>query len=639
MEKRGYGTWPGRLSAADVAAGGLRFSGLARCETGLAWIEGRPDEGGRCVVVVWDGKGAPRDILPPPYSARSRVNEYGGGAMWIDEDALVFVNDADQDLYRIDAQGGIDRLTDMPGWRFADGNAQNGQSFAVAEIHESDGLPQTCLCAVDHATGEARIVAEGRDFYAAPRLSPDGDALVWLAWDLPFMPWQAAELWWAPVNHDGGLGPARLIGGGLNRAAFQPAWSADGVLHCVLEGRDGGRLCRWEETGWQVVGDVPGEAGRPQWTFDIRSYALRGAEGLAVMPFVEGKLRLALVDASGGVEMPETGFIEIDMMTSFDGKIAGVLAFPDRPQAIAVVDTDRPSAPTIIRPSGAFDLPDGDVSDGTLKRFETGDGPVYGLYYPPQSASFAGLSGEAPPMVISAHGGPTSYAGRGFAAKIQFWTQRGFAYLDVDYRGSVGYGPAYRRALDGQMGIVDIGDTVAAARAAAEAGLADPARLMVSGGSAGGYVVLGALAFHDVFRAGCSKYGIGDLKVLADTTHKFEAGYLDTLLGLTGDPSHDTAILRDRSPIHAVGQITAPVLLLQGLDDKVVPPDQSRDMADALKANGNPVALVEFEGEGHGFRRAETVIAALELEYAFYCAILGLAPAESLPDLEIANWP
>ncbi|MCB1490437.1 MAG: S9 family peptidase [Rhodobiaceae bacterium] len=637
MTRIPYGNWPGRLSAGDVAAGGLRFGGLALMGGDLIWSEGRPAEGGRLAIVRADADGGLADILPDPYSARSRVNEYGGGALWPDGDGLAFVNDADQDVYRLAADGTVTRLTNKPGWRFADGTTVGALRIAVAEIERDGGHPKTVLCAIGET--DVEIVAEGRDFYAAPRLSPDGSQLVFLTWDLPWMPWQTAELWLAPVV-DGGIGPARLIGGGMNRAAFQPAWSADGVLHCVLENGGGSHLCKWTPTGWEPALETDGEAGRPQWTFDIRSYALLPDGSPIVVTIDDGAIAIKADTAGGKGLVLDAGISDFGAPVALpNGRVAGFTARPGEPEAVEIIDPAKPSVRTCLKASGDIVLNDADISVGELKRFETEAGVVHALYYPPKRAGCAAPEGERPPMLVSAHGGPTSYAGRGFSPKVQYWTQRGFAVLDVDYRGSFGYGPAYRRALDGQMGLVDIGDTVLAARAAAEVGLADPDRLLISGGSAGGYVVLGALAFRDVFRAGCSKYGIGDLKVLAETTHKFEAGYLDTLLGLTGDAAHDDALMAARSPLHAVDRIAAPVLLLQGLEDRVVPPEQSRDMYEALKAAGHPVALIEFEGEGHGFRRAETVIAALELEYVFYSRILGLDPADSLPDIDIANWP
>lgn len=637
---RRFGTWPASIQARDLAAGGLRFGAIVARGGGLAWVEGRPEEDGRCVVVAQDGAGGkPFDVLAPPCSARSRVNEYGGGALWSDGDGLVFVNETDQDLYRLAADGAVMRITNKPGWRFADGMSDGRMSYVVAECHGQERLPPQRLCSVDHGSGDIAVIHEGRDFYSNPRLSPDGRQLAWIAWDLPYMPWQATELWLAPVTDDG-VGPARLIGGGLNRAASQPLWSPTGVLHAVLEDRIGSRVHRWSDKGWRLAADVEGEAGRPKWVFDIRSCAILPDEDLVVLALLDGELRIFRADANGMTTALETPWRDVETVTALaDGRIAGVASRDTEPSAIEVAQTATPVAPHVIQSSDPSKHDAADISVGKLQRYDTETGSVHAIHYPPASAGFQGPAGERPPMIVSAHGGPTSYASRGFRAKVQYWTQRGFAFLDVDYRGSFGYGPAYRRALDGEMGRIDIEDTVAAARGAAEAGLADPERLLISGGSAGGYVVLGALAYHDVFRAGCSRYGIGDLKVLAEATHKFEAGYLDTLLGLTGDHDHDAAVFEARSPINAAGSIKAPVLLLQGLDDKVVPPEQSRDMAAALTANGNPVALVEFEGEGHGFRRAETVIAAQEVEYAFYSAILGLEPAETLPPIEIENWP
>lgn len=640
MKTMPFGTWPGALAAIDLATGGRRFGGVLTIQGLVVWMEGRPQDGGRGVLVRREEDGTIVDLTGDPYSVRSRVNEYGGGAFWAHGDGIAFINDDDQDIYLVDRKGDIRRITDNVAWRFADGTAVPGRAYALGEIARPGAHPQHVICAYDDLSGQVDTCFEGRDFFASPRLSPDGKQLAFLCWDLPYMPWQAAELWLADVLDDGTLSNARLIGGGLNRAAFQPEWSAQGQLHCILENGSGSSVYRWEESGWAIAADTNGEAGRPLWSLGSRSYAILADGRIAVAPIRDGTVDLYLTRA-GESDVRRLGakIVDVSGLTALDNShLIALTERADSPSAVEVIDLAVPDAPAVLRQSGSFDLNEEDIARPELHRFPTPEGEVWGLYYAPTFKGHHGEDGELPPMIVSAHGGPTGYAPRGFDAKTQFWTGRGFALLDVDYRGSFGYGPQYRRALDGRMGEIDIDDTIAAARAAAEMGLADPARLLISGGSAGGYVALGALAYSDVFRAGCSRYGIGDLRVLDDTTHKFEAGYLKTLLGLNGERLHDIEVFRLRSPLFSVDKITAPVLLLQGMNDKIVPYTQSRDMYDALYVKGQPVSLIEFEGEGHGFRKAETIAAALDIEYSFYCRILGLKPENPLKPLEIANW-
>jgi len=610
-----FGLWPSPLSAMAAAAGSARLGDLTAWRGRAVWTEGRPAEGGRSVIVADTAQG-PRDVLPAPYSARSKVHEYGGGALITGDGRLLFVNSDDQDIYEI-ADGDIVRITDAPDHRFADGVLDPGGTIiAVAERDRGGRHPENLLVAVG-GDGGVRPLVRGQDFYAAPRLSPDGGQIAWLAWNLPDMPWQGAVLWqgrWDGTR----VGDARPLTA-AGEIAFQPMWSAGGILHAVIE-RDGeSAVWRCADDGWERASTLSGEWLRPLWSLGERSYWLRGeAVGGLVM-----EVGAPVLAWPGRKERAAPGG---DIAALANPLLAGdaVVAIAHHHHAAPAVVVLDPSGET-RRLSGAGPAPaEGLVSIGQPVVAERAGGRVHALYYPPCNSGCRGPAGEAPPMIVSAHGGPTGQADRGLKFKIQFWTSRGFAFLDVDYRGSTGYGAAYRGALDGEWGIADADDLAAAALEMAARGLADPARLLASGSSAGGYSVLQALVRHDCFAAGTSIYGIGDPQALMRTTHKFEAGYFDRLFGLQGGAD----IQAGRIPQLNAGAISCPMLFLQGTEDRVVPPEQSRAMAGVLKAAGRRVALRMFEGEAHGFRRAETVSAALQTEHAFYLEVLGMgAPA------------
>ncbi|MGE0232950.1 MAG: prolyl oligopeptidase family serine peptidase [Flavobacteriaceae bacterium] len=568
-------------------------------------------EGGRGVVVAGMDDG-PHDLIPAPYSARSRVHEYGGGALFAGAGRLFFVNADDEDIYEI-AGSDVRRITQAPEYRFADGAVDDaGTIVAVAEQAESGHYPRNLLVSID-GRGNVSPIAQGADFYAAPRLSPDGRWLAWLCWNLPHMPWEGAALWLGRREEGGIVDAQRLTD--ADDIAFQPEWSSGGVLHAVIE-RDGqSAVYAHAEGRWTRTGKIEGEWLRPLWSLGERSFMLDG-EAVGGIVLRDGEPMLAAPGERIAATMP--------------GDIAGA-ANPCRIGGeTVVIATRHHGAPAIIAIGDKGEtrlcgdagkaLPTGLVSVARRLDIDAGGGLLHALYYPPANPAHKGPGGALPPLIVSAHGGPTGQADRGLKFKIQFWTSRGFAFLDVDYRGSSGYGAPYRKALDGNWGILDADDLAAAALGTAERGLADPARLVCSGSSAGGYSVLQALVRHDCFAAGTSIYGIGDPRALMATTHKFEAGYFDSLFGLSGG----AAIPTDRIPLLHADAISCPMLFLQGTEDRVVAPEQSRAMAGVLKAAGRRVALRMFEGEAHGFRRGDTVSAALKTEYAFYLEVLGI---------------
>ena len=643
MDKRTqpFGTWASPISADLVAGKSLRLGQVQSVGRDLYWSEGRPADGGRITIVHRDGDGVLVDLLPPPYSARSSVHEYGGGELLATGEGIFFVNADDQDIYVVRPDGAIERITEKDGWRFSDLclDEANRRLIGVAEIHrqDHDPEPENVLAAISlqpGQSGQVERLADGKDFYGCPRVSPDGAKLAWLEWSLPHMPWEDAALKVADLQ-SGTLNKLQEVAGGDGTAVFQPTWAADGTLYFVWDRSGWGNLYRLKGEEPQCVCAHDAEFGLPLWALGARSFACLTDGRLFVTYFEEGRSKSALLDPhSGKLSALETGLSNVYGPTVLDGEIAAQITADTEAPAIGLISPD--GAVNIIRRSAEFDLAPQAFSSGEILKLEGKNGrAVWALYYPPASVDRQGPDGSAPPMLVSAHGGPTGMADRGLKLKVQYWTSRGFAYLDVDYAGSWGYGRTYREALNGQWGVADVEDVIAATEAAVAKGLADPAKLVISGGSAGGYTVLCALAFHDLYGAGASYYGVADLEKLLALTHKFESGYL---YALTGTESGATdAVFKARSPLEHADQISAPAIFFQGDKDFVVPPTQSRDMAASLEGRGVPVAYFEFAGEGHGFRAADTLARCLQAEYAFYAKVLHLEPEEELSAIEIKN--
>ncbi len=623
-----YGAWVSPLAAATVAAAGLRLGAVAVDGHDIYWLEGRPIEGGRNVLVRRTADGTLEDVTPREVNVRTRVHEYGGGAYAVAHGSVYFVNFRDQRVYRMEHAGVAEPLTPEGECFYADFAVDRArrQLVCVREDHTGTGEPVNALVRIP-LTGELSAgepIASGYDFYSTPRFSPDGSQLAWLAWRHPQMPWDGTELWVADVAADGSLDRARHVAGSAAESVYQPGWSPDGTLYFVSD-RDGWwKLYRLRGASIDpVVRNPPPDAefGRPQWVFGSATWVFADPDRLVAAYTRGGRWRLATVHVHTGLltDVP-ADLAPLEWMAATPEHVVLVGGSPDRPDAVVRLDLTRFYAEE-LRSSSGVEVDPGYVSTPEAIEFPTEEArTAHAFYYAPRNKSFVAPRGERPPLIVIGHGGPTTAARATFDLAVQFWTSRGFAVADVNYSGSSGYGREYRQRLNGEWGVLDVADIVNVARYLVTQGKADVRRLVVRGGSAGGYTSLAALTFYPgVFRAGASYYGISDVEVLVHDTHKFEARYLDTLIG-PYPAMRDT--YRARSPIHHVDRLACALILFQGLEDKVVPPNQSQMMADAVRAKGLPVEYLTFEGEQHGFRRADTIVRALEAELAFYQRVL-----------------
>lgn len=605
------------------------------------WIEARPAEDGRMVVVRGDPFTSPTDVTPAGFSVRTKVHEYGGGEYCVHRGTLYFSNFDDQRLYRQeDGADPVPITAETAGrHRYADARvtADGSLLLCVRERHDDDDVINE-LVAVPTGGGEVRTIVGGHDFFAAPRISPDGTALAWLAWDHPRMPWDGTELWLADLGPDGSVTDARVVTGGADESIFQPSWSPSNELHFVSDRTGWWNLYRLRDGATDALCPMQAEFGWPAWGFGASMYAFL-ADGRIVCEYSsDGLQHLAVLDPGSGelldLDLPYTA-IDYPYLCTEGSQVAFVGGGPAIPTAVVTVDFGS-RAVEVLRQSEHVTIDPDSLSVPRAVEFPTEGGlTAWAHFYPPANAGCAGPQGELPPLVVMSHGGPTSESTQAFDLRSQFFTTRGFAVVDVNYGGSTGYGRDYRRRLNGSWGVVDTMDCINAARYLAAEGLVDGDRLVIRGGSAGGYTTLCALVFSDDFAAGASYYGLADLEPFATGgTHKFESRYLDSLVG----PYPETAErYRARSPIHFADMLSCPVILLQGLEDEVVPPRQAEIMVEALEAKGLPYAYLPFEGEQHGFRRAENIQAAFEAELSFYAQVLGFELGDPVPTLAIRN--
>lgn len=649
-----FGSWPSPISAEMASAGGVRLDSPRVDGDDRYWLEGRPAEQGRVVLVRRSVDGTVADVTPPPFSVRTRVHEYGGGAYLVSGGTVWFSNLADQRLWRIAPGAEPEPLTAPSGAgvgsvRFADAvlTVDGRWLVCVRETHLGEHATEVVNELVAVRSDEARpggwaeqvVLTTGRDFYSFPRVSPDGRCLAWTCWDHPAMPWDSAECWVAELRLEDSvptLGDPRFVAGGTAESVFQPEWAPDGSLHYVSDATTGWwNLYRHDLDGAasRVLTTTEGEWGRPQWVFGPSTYCFL-ADGRLVGTWTAGGVdHLGIVDSSGGITEIDLTYTTITNLRAASRTGAQSVVFVGAgartPAAIIEVPIDPAGsvrAPVVLATSRTLDVGPAWISVPELIEFPTsGVRSAHALFYAPTSPASRGPEGDRPPLLVMSHGGPTSNSTCSLNLTIQYWTSRGIGVVDVNYGGSTGYGRDYRERLQGGWGIVDVDDCVNAARYLVERGDVDGTRLAIRGSSAGGYTTLCALTFQDVFAVGASYYGVADAAALASDTHKFEARYLD---GLIGPWPEAAEVYRARSPLFHTEGLCCPVILFQGADDPVVPPNQAEAMVAALVEREIPHAYLCFEGEQHGFRRADTLTRCLEAELAFYGEALGFEPAD-----------
>ena len=636
------GSWKSPITSDLIVQDAVSLGSIQLDGDDVYWVEMRPGEGGRNVIVRRTPEGAAGDVTPAPFNVRTRVHEYGGLCFWVAGGVVWFANYADQRVYR-QAPGAAPAPLTPAGvdLRYGDGmvDRMRNRLVCVREDHRPAGREAVnTIVGLDLAQGGAgEVLVAGNDFYGCPAVSPDGMRLAWLAWDHPHLPWDETELWVADLRRDGAVDAPRKIAGGRGESLFQPEWSPDGVLHFVSDRTGWWNLYRWRGGRCEALAPRRAEFGAPAWTLGTRTYAFESADRLVCQYAEEGRWHLAALDPNSKrltpVETPYTEFSRGDVKAAA-GRVVMVAGAAKLPTALVSLALPG-GAVTCLRQSRPLTVDAGYLSAPQAIAFPTtGGATAHAIYYPAHNPDYRAPPGERPPLLVMSHGGPTGAAAAALNLGTQFWTSRGIAVVDVNYRGSTGYGTDYRRRLNDRWGSVDVDDCVHAALHLVRAGAVDGERLLVTGGSAGGYTTLAALTFRDVFRAGASHYGISDLEALAKETHKFESRYLDTLVGPY--PACRDRYLA-RSPIHHTDRLSCPLILLQGLEDRVVPPNQAEMMAAALRRKGLPVAYVPFPGEQHGFRQSANLKRALEAELYFYSRILGFTPADALAPIPIEN--
>ena len=637
-----FGSWKSSITSDLIVAetSGLRAPSFDGSD--IYWHELRPTEGGRTVLVRRTPDGKTVDVTPQLFDVGTRVHEYGGGASVIDNGAVYFSNFGDQRLYRQDL-GELPRpiTPDIPAaaFRYADAvfDSHRNLLFCVREDHTGSGEVVNTLvkvpCDGDERGGEITVL--GNDFYSSPCLSPDGSRLAWLTWNHPNMPWDGTELWVGELGASGSINRAEHLAGGSDESIFQPEWSPDGTLYFLSDRTGWWNLYRWRDNQVEALYPMEAEFGQPQWIFGMSTYAFESAGRIICSYIQQGVSHLASFDTVMlKLTKIETPYTYIDSVCAEAGRALFIAGSPTQTLSVVQLDLNTQQIDVLRRASG-IDIDVDYVSLPETIEFPTGgEQTAYGFFYPPNNKEFSAPQGEKPPLLVMSHGGPTSAAVSVFDAGIQYWTSRGIAVLDVNYGGSTGYGRVYRQRLHGQWGVMDVDDCVNGARYLAERGEVDGSRLMIRGSSAGGYTTLCALTFRHVFKAGASHFGIGDLETIARDTHKFESCYAEHLVGPY--PARRDLYV-ERSPIHFADRLACPLILLQGSEDKIVPPSQSRTMYEAVKAKGLPVAYVEFDGEQHGFRKAENIKRALDAELYFYSKVFGFDLADHVEPVPIDN--
>lgn len=635
-----YGSWKSPITSELIVSGSIGLTQPLIDGKNIYWIEMRPTEGGRNVIVRRDANGAIEDVTPKGFNARTRVHEYGGGDYTVSNGRVYFSNFPDQRIYEQEPGHEPKPITPDTPMRYADAflDQSRRRLICVREDHSRKDAEAVntivCLSLSGNDDGGSALLS-GNDFYSSPRISPDGSKLAWLTWNHPNMPWDGCEVWTGDFGEDGLLQNTRKVAGGNEESIFQPEWSPGGTLYFVSDRTGWWNLYRESAGVVEPVREMNAEFGMPQWGFGMSMYSFESEERI-VSAFVErGIFRLASINTQTRKFEPiNTPYTDIRYVRAAAGRVVMRVASPTDPASIARLDLNSGTS-EILKRSNNLNIDPGYLSIPQAIEFPTAEGAkAHGFFYRPTNRDFQAPEEERPPLLIQIHGGPTAAASTALSLGIQYWTSRGIAVLDVNYGGSTGFGRAYRLRLQGNWGIVDVDDCVNGARYLAGLDEVDGNRLLITGGSAGGYTTLCALTFSNTFRAGASHYGVSDLEALQKDTHKFESRYSD---GLIGPYPERQDIYYERSPINFIEKLSCPVIFFQGLEDKVVPPNQAVMMVEALRAKKIPVAYLPFEGEQHGFRQAQNIKRALDGELYFYSRVFGFNPADEIEPVVIEN--
>ncbi|HEX3186132.1 MAG TPA: S9 family peptidase [Pyrinomonadaceae bacterium] len=637
-----FGSWKSPITADLIVGGSVGLSQPQLDGSDIYWLELRPTEGGRNVIVKRSGPGNFTDVTPQPFNARTRVHEYGGGDYLVRNGVVYFSNFTDQRLYKqVGPENQPQPLTPAADMRYSDSclDHARGKLVCVREDHTVQGAEaKNTIVSLSTDTNEdcGLVLTEGNDFYSSPRVSPDGTQLAWLTWNHPNMPWDGCELWVGEFGPDGALASTRWVAGGVAESIFQPEWSPDGVLYFASDRNGWWNLQRIAADGEiESVTRSKAELGMPQWLFGMSLYAFASPELIVCSHIEQGVSVLETIDvATGKMTVVDSPYTDIQYLKAGNGQAVFRGGSPTEVASITRFDVATGQFETLRRANEREVYPQY-FSIPRAIEFPTEAGlTAHGFFYPPQNPDFRAPDGEKPPLIVKSHGGPTAAASTALSLSVQYWTSRGFAVLDVNYGGSTGYGRQYRERLNKKWGIVDVDDCVNGAKYLVVRGEVDGRRLIITGGSAGGYTTLCALTFRNAFKAGASHFGVSDAEALARDTHKFESQYLT---GLLGPYPARKDIYFERSPINFPERLSCPVIFFQGLEDKVVPPNQAEKMVDAIRAKGIPVAYAAFEGEQHGFRKAQNIKRALEGELYFYSRVFGFELAEPVEPLVIEN--
>lgn len=634
-----YGAWTSPVSVELMTTAAIGLGAVTVDGQNLYWLESRPAENGRSVLCRRRPDGEIAELTPAPFNVGSRVHEYGGGAYAVENDIIVFSERKDGAVWLIEAAAPPRQIATPEGCRYADFELDlpRRRVLAVREDHRSrpPTNPKAAIVALPLDGAAEIVLIEGPDFLSSPRLSPGGEQLCWIAWDHPDMPWDRTRLSIADVTAEGALANARLVAGETAESIVQPAWSPDNILHFCSDRTGWWSLYARGEGGNVALAPVEAEIGGPHWVFRQRYYDFL-PDGRIIVAIVQDGVRRAALIGPGALPHAIAP-LDIGQVAECPQPLGDGLAYIATPPAAppAIVIKPKLDQPALaVRAAAPAVLPQETISIGQAIAFPTPRGVGHAFWYAPKNLDYEGPAGELPPLVVLSHGGPTSMTTNHFNLNIQWWTSRGIGVVDVNYGGSTGFGRAYRRLLDGQWGVVDVEDCSAAAKHLVARGLVDGARLAIRGGSAGGFTTLAALTSSSLFKAGASLYGVADLMLLATDTHKFESHYLDRLIGPLPQAK---ALYAERSPIHHLDRLTCPVIFFQGQDDKTVPPNQAETMVAAMAARALPCAYYAFDGEGHGFRKAETLRRVLELELDFYGRVFGFTAPGLSERVVIAN--